>query len=346
MARSLADQVGHGSNDFTLLRTVAALAVIVSHAFALANGVADDEPFNASGWTPGACAVIVFFAMSGFLIAGSFERRPEFVTFAVARARRIFPAYLMALIVVLVLGAAVTTLHVGDYLAHPATWDFAVRHALFDTSRKALPGVFADNPHPWTVNGSLWSLPLEVRCYILLYGLGRLGLLGRAQGGSFFVVGIGCSALMRVAGVGGTLPHVLPSFINGAALYVYRAQVPASGALLGASFCLLWASADLPLHGELARVIIAYWAIVIATGSSASGRLVARGGDYSYGLYLYGWPTTQAVVWAIPGIGVGPLLAVVLPCAGALAMVSWHLVERPALAPRRGKPQVIQAASA
>lgn len=347
MVRSLADHDGYGSNDFQLLRTIAALAVIVSHAFALASGVADDEPFNKSGWTPGACAVIVFFAMSGFLIAGSVERRPGFGAFAAARARRIFPAYLIALVlVVAVLGGAATTLRLPDYYAHPATWDFVLRHAVFETSLKGLPGVFASNPHPWTVNGSLWSLPLEVLCYFLLYGAARLRLLGRAHGAWFLAAGIGCSAVMRVEGVGGTLPHVLPSFVTGAALYVYRAQVPASGPLLGALLCLSWAGAGLPLHDEMARMVIAYGAIVVATGSSAPGRLVARGGDYSYGLYLYGWPATQAVVWAIPGISVGPLLAAVLPCAGALAVASWHWIERPALAPRRREAHALRTASA
>lgn len=335
MPRSLADQIWPSANDFQMLRTIAALAVIVSHAFALARGIADDEPFNRSGWTPGACAVIVFFAMSGYLIAGSFERRPDFVVFASARAKRIIPAYLVALgVVVLGLGAATTSLSLLDYFSDPSTWDFIVRHTVFDTSLKTLPGVFAGNPHPWTVNGSLWSLPLEVLCYAVLYGAGRLGLLHPPRCGWFFLVAMGLSAWMRVAGVGGTLPHVLPSFLTGIFLYVYRAHIPASGAWFVALLCLLWATADLPLHHEFARLVIAYGAILFATGSSAPGRLIARGGDYSYGLYLYGWPVTQTVIWAVPGVGVTALIVTAVVVAGLLAVLSWHWVEKPALAGR------------
>ena len=58
-------------------------------------------------------------------------------------------------------------------------------------------------------------------------------------------------------------------------------------------------------------------------------------GDVSYGMYIYGWPVTQALVAAIPGID--PLTLGVLSVLATfpLAWMSWVCVERPGLATRR-----------
>ncbi len=336
VTRTLAARDGQSANDFQLLRTIAAVTVIVSRAFPLATGMADAEPFNRSGWTPGACAVTVFFAMSGFLIAGSFERQPDFTRFALARARRLFPAYFAALLfVVLVVGAGATTLEAAAYFAHPDTWRFVTSNAVFDSSIKALPGVFVDNPHQWTVNGSLWSLRIEVLCYALLYIAGRLGLLHRTRIGWFVAGAIGVTVWVRVQAPGGPLPHVVPSFLTGMLLYAFRQRVPASAPLFVLLVAASWMTHGLPVHPELARATIAYGALSFATGSTWAGRRVAGGGDYSYGLYLYGWPVTQMIVWAWPGIGVAALLALALPTTASLAFASWHWIERPALRGRR-----------
>lgn len=332
MGRTLAGPIGHRADGFDLLRTAAAMAVIISHAFPLATGMSDAEPFNRSGWTPGACAVIVFFALSGFLIAGSFERHPDFIHFASSRARRILPAHLIALLVVTVgFGAAATTLDLSGYWAHPATWQFLARNALLDTSAKMLPGVFANNPHAGTVNGSLWSLPKEVLCYALLYSAGRAGLLRPERCAWFVLSAFAALVLVRMNGADLTLPHVMPSFLAGVAFYVYRRNVPASLALFTALLGLAWLGRDLPLHSELVRVVIAYGALTVATRSSRLGKWIATKGDHSYGLYLYGWPVTQMVAWIMPGIGVGALLALVMPITALFAMASWRWIEQPML---------------
>lgn len=338
MTRTLAGPVGQPANDFQLLRTIAAAAVIVSHTFSLATGVADAEPFNRSGWTPGACAVTVFFGMSGFLIAGSFERHPGFTRFALARARRLFPAYFAALLfVVLGVGATATTLPLVQYLTHPATWRFLASNAVFDPSIQELPGVFDGNPLRWTVNGSLWSLRLEVLCYALLYVAGRSGLLHKARIAWFVAGALGATAILRAHGLGGPLPHVVPSFLTGMLLYGFREHVPASASLFVAFVAATWMTQGLPLNAELARAAIVYGAVSLATGSTRLGRRVASGGDYSYGLYLYGWPVTQMIVWALPGMSVTALLASTLPITAAVAVASWHWIERPVLRGRTTK---------
>ena len=58
----------------------------------------------------------------------------------------------------------------------------------------------------------------------------------------------------------------------------------------------------------------------------------ARFGDLSYGLYIYGWPVEAAAIWLLGGRAAWwQVFLPALPAAAALAFLSWHLVERPAL---------------
>jgi len=59
-------------------------------------------------------------------------------------------------------------------------------------------------------------------------------------------------------------------------------------------------------------------------------------GDYSYGIYLYGFPVQQMLVDVFPTLKVWWAL---FPAAAltvtVLAMMSWHFIERPALSLKR-----------
>jgi hypothetical protein len=70
-----------------------------------------------------------------------------------------------------------------------------------------------------------------------------------------------------------------------------------------------------------------------------------KGLDYSYGIYIYAWPVQQWVIQMTLPHGASLLSALLLSLLGttALAGLSWHLIERPAL---RLKPRRHARASA
>jgi peptidoglycan/LPS O-acetylase OafA/YrhL len=75
----------------------------------------------------------------------------------------------------------------------------------------------------------------------------------------------------------------------------------------------------------------------------------ARFGDLSYGLYIYGWPVEDAVMWFSGGHAAWwQVFLIALPAASAMAFLSWHLVERPMLrfkpGSRRGAARYAPAA--
>jgi peptidoglycan/LPS O-acetylase OafA/YrhL len=332
------DQVAQGrDNNFNLIRFVAAFAVLVSHAFPIALGEGAAEPLEALfGRSLGSVAVFVFFAVSGFLIAASFARARSPGAFWQARALRILPCLVVStLLVGLVMGPLVTTLPPAAYLADPATWTFLLRNILMALPQYTLPGVFESNPYP-TVLGSIWTLIHEVGCYAMLFAVGILGLLRPRLFGLVLMAYAAVWAVTLGAGIPlhGKLEQfrllALP-FLAGMALHVWRDRIPMSGLLALGLIALAAALRATPLYTLAFTLALAYATFWCAFVPRGLVRAYNRVGDYSYGLYLYAFPVQGLAVWLWGPLT--PLGNVVLafPLTLALAILSWHWVEAPAL---------------
>lgn len=222
--------LGRG-NNFDALCFLAAVAVLVSHAFPMAYGPAVPQPlatFSRGQTELGSIAVLVFFIISGYLIVRSFDRDPAPARFLKARALRIFPGLFAALVFTVgVLGATVTTLPLARYFAHPDTAQYMFGGLSLVGLQFDPPGVFRDNPIRGVVNGSLWTLEYEFEMYLVVLALGVCRLLDRR----------GVLALWLVALVlswrwvsGGHVAFGAP-LLGGAVLYLWRDRVPLDGHL-------------------------------------------------------------------------------------------------------------------
>lgn len=155
-------------NNFDLIRLFAATVVITEHSFVLASGKATNAASAA-----GTFGVAIFFSLSGYLIAKSWLRDPSPIRFLTKRFLRIMPALVATtLLAAFLLGPVVTTLRFGEYLKHPATWNYVINNARMFPITHKLPGVFISNPFPASVNISLWTLPIEALAYSAALVLG------------------------------------------------------------------------------------------------------------------------------------------------------------------------------
>src|SRR5205085_12184353 len=103
-------------------------------------------------------AVAVFFAISGFLVVGSWTRDPHLLRFAGRRVKRIWPGLIVAvLFTAYVVGPVFTHLSLRNYLGSGGTRDWVVAKVLMQAGN-VLPGLFTSNPMH-IANGSLWTLP-------------------------------------------------------------------------------------------------------------------------------------------------------------------------------------------
>ena len=322
---------------------LAAAMVVFSHAYALTRRTGD-EPLVAltqARIDAGTVGVIVFFGVSGFLIAQSLERTPSLVRYAVARALRIVPGlYLAKLFCVVAVGWAVTVLPTASYWSDPSTWRFLLGMPFFGMPDR-LPGVFETMPFPLAVNGSLWTIPVEVWCYgaaaiIAVAGLSRRAWLYTA----LFAAAIGAYAvfpkatreLMPFAGYG-TIPGLLASFFLGAWLWICRRLIPVSLPCASAVALLVVACERLPAIGpSFYYAGIPYLALVAAYHPRLLWRRYLAAGDYSYGTYVLAFPVQQFLIWRLGPLPPPALFALTLVATLPLAMFSWHAVEAPALA--------------
>ena len=314
-------------NNFDAIRLVAALTVIVGHAWPL-TGM--PHPPRVAGIAIYDLAVLVFFSVSGYLITLSWQRTPVVRRFLAARVLRIFPALVvLVLLTTLVVGPLVTTLSAGDYFASPATWGYLVNSTL--VAVYDLPGVFTDNPLP-PVNGSLWSLGPEFLCYLAVLGVGLIAL--RARLAAFIV------ATVAVAAAWFVVDEPLRTIVGATAFFgvsaiiatIARGRTLPWWPALSVPVWLVFGAAVPDLGIPLAWLVVPYAVIAVGMRATPVIRSAGRFGDFSYGLYLWGFLVQQVVVSAL---GVLPLwldLLVVVPVTGILAFASWHLVEKRALA--------------
>jgi len=347
MAMQLSAYAIGRDNNFNLIRFLAAFTVLYSHSFALALGPGDHEPWFARiGYTPASVAVDVFFVTSGFLVTASLFRRGS-ADWVRARALRILPALMvMSALLVFVLGPLFTTHVLVAYFGDTDTWKFLAKNAttLFGVKLR-LPGVFADNPMARMVNGSLWTMPFELRCYITL-ALAWWGVKFAASDAQrlFTRMVVIATAGLLVAlwwshDAGLRQWHgfrLFFMFFCGTAFWLLRDHVPMRGWIAAALFGVACLGAWQPaLFFWIYPPAIAYLVLWCAYVPGGALRAYNRVGDYSYGVYIYAYPVQQAVIAASPGIGVVATFfsatAITLP----LAIASWHLVEKPMLA-RKG----------
>lgn len=337
---TIADRDQGRDNNFNLLRMLAASAVLVSHAWPLALGTGTVEPLQlTTGYKLGSSAVTVFFAVSGFFITKSFDRRTSFPDFLIARIARIYPALTVVLMLTLgVLGPIATTLAVRDYLIAWKTWTYVPHNLLLYNLQWALPGVFAGNPGGAAINGSLWTLFREVQCYAAVVIGGLLGLARRTTLPLILGGCVAATVLVPQSEHGdtfGLMSLLFLPFALGAAAYVYRAVVPLSGWLVAAlSIAAAAVGIDSLLYPLLHAVALSYASLWFGFASVPGARGYNRLGDYSYGMYIYAFPVQQSLIALVPSLGPPGLIAASLPVTLLFAIVSWTLIESPALSHR------------
>ena len=157
-------------NNFDALRLLAAVSVIFSHSFLIAEGTQKHEwliRLTGNQSILGLTGVFVFFAISGFLVTQSFEETGDPLRFLAKRALRIFPGlFVAALLSAFVLAPFVTTLEPGAYFSRPEPYRYVIGNTLLDPTVHELPGVmFVNNPVGLEINGSMWTLRLEFMMY-------------------------------------------------------------------------------------------------------------------------------------------------------------------------------------
>lgn len=339
----ISDCLKDRNNNFTLMRFLAAFAVLYGHSYALSLGVKGIEDpishilINIWGESLPSLAVDLFFVTSGFLVCASYIQRESLIAFIEARVLRIFPALVIAvLFCVCIVGAFTTTDSLSNYFLSPSTWSFLKHNTFLITGIQFdLPNVFLNNPYPVSVNGSLWTLPIEVWMYFWVAVLGSLSLLKDEKVFNLLFI-ILC--LMYAQSENNFFIEHDPRnaqlallFMLGVFFHVNRSKFPFGWGVLGILAILVYFTEGYQFSLYIKSICFAYLVLILALHPKLRLPSIDRWGDISYGLYIYAFPVQQTIAYLIPKVQPTSMFILSTVITVILALLSWHLVEKPAL---------------
>jgi peptidoglycan/LPS O-acetylase OafA/YrhL len=341
------------SNALNAWRLTLATGVILWHSWPLTGRHLSYEPVHQllrDGWVDG------FFTISGFLITWSWFRRPRIRDYFLARGLRILPGLWACLIVTAFVIAPIAVVIQGGsavkLLLSPAPFEYVLGNSGVQILKHDIAGTPSGIPWFGEWNGSLWTLFWELLCYILIAGLGVVGLLHRRWLiPALFALGLYWSATLPPYNgfieaapdqgqhidsatvqlvIEGMAVRFAVMFLAGALLYQFRNEIPARWSLVVASLVIVLAASLLPNYRVIAAVPLAY--AIIVSGALIHNKCLTLKTDMSYGVYIYAFPIQQLLV--ICGLAfLNPILFAVVAAIATLplAVLSWFLVEKRAI---------------
>ncbi len=351
-----------GDNNVSTMRLVLALMVLWSHSFAFYFDDEKREPLAVlmrGLYNAGNVGVACFLIMSGALVLRSWETSRSFRSFAVKRAKRLYPAYLVAVfcgafvVAPIYAGIDPLTLLRREF----ARWLVA---NIFFRGYAPVDNVFVQSPIG-LINGSLWSIGYEVICYIGL--VVAAVLLGRrlvAGCWAAMIVLTGAKVFADLSGwnpgfgiVGAVLgwPYLWFSvagwFVTGMLFYLYRDAIPRHRGLLATiaavALAMIWAPADQLAARVLMDVfytpMLAYGLFYLCSKPRLAVEKTARTHDLSYGMYLYAFPIQQIILVEFGhGLGFAAYVALSVLCTLLVALTSWTWIEKRFVTARPVRP--------
>jgi peptidoglycan/LPS O-acetylase OafA/YrhL len=344
-------------NNFDCIRFFLAVAVIYSHCFVISYAkIFDTEPisiFTHNQVDLGGVAVSCFFIISGFLIVKSFENSSAISEYIVKRLLRILPGFYVAfLISVLVFGGlgTVTQAHKfgqwRSYFHSIGIKKTVTQFFTLEAPRSAK--TFSKNPLPNMINEAFWTIQYEFFCYLLVPLLGLVNILKRKwMAVVFFLI----AYILLVLQITGLIPQNLG--YSGNAEFLYPSEMPRLFSFFFAGTCFYFFRARIKVNRFLVLLAVAsvlfgawwvrafnmlfpisgtYLLFVFAYSPRIQFHDFAKKGDFSYGLYLYGWPIQQLVMYFFAKhIDANRLFFIAFPLVFIVAYLSWHFVEVPFL---------------
>lgn len=326
-------------NNFNIIRFVAAVMVVYGHMYHLIGSY----PKPILGTAVSSIGVKIFFLISGYLILQSYLRDSNLVRYGIKRFFRIIPGLAgVVLFSIFIVGPLFTSLPLRDYFMDPSLKTYARNILLFINYN--LPGVFAENIYPNAVNGSLWSLPVEVFMYLMVpivfFVFSKFNKKKTIIFCAIFceIVNIARQIFypeLRVVIYGSNVIDALaliPYFFVGM-MFNFAEIKKYLNLQLATGIMIIGMMLDVnAIKGELILFfVLPYFIFSFVFVENPVFKKCFAKNDYSYGMYLYGFVVQQMLVNKLAYLGFSLNVFMVISTIATLvfAMLSWHLIEKP-----------------
>ena len=343
-------------NNFDLIRFLLATSVIVCHCYATYYGweqFVKHEPFmkwSGGKISIGSAAVNFFFVISGFLILRSFERSSDFRDYLKKRILRIYPGFIVVFMMSFLVFGPLGHINHGTINSYrdfihfiPLKREFANMLSL----QSPIESRYFTHLPQTGLNNSLWTIQYEFICYLFVPILVWMGFIKHK---AWLLIALMISyilfSLQSIGYIfpfnnnlsGGVIgnPYYYPRFFTyflfGSSVYLFRDNIPRSLFIAIPAFVLFLFAFKLRLIDIIWPITGTYLLFYFAYHRIALFPNFAKYGDFSYGIYLYGWPLQQLILLFFGKyLNVYTFFLVVFPIILIFAIVSWIFVEGPAL---------------
>jgi peptidoglycan/LPS O-acetylase OafA/YrhL len=333
-------------NNFDFLRLVFATFVLITHSYSLAGVPENDILWQLTDGQAGLSYMGLsgFFVISGYLITKSMIRNRDLVDYFFRRFLRLFPGLLCVLAITVVIGYFVSGKPLGAYLSHFTVRDYLIFNSILFT-QYGIDGVFTTLPVKM-VNGSLWSIPYEFLCYIILSSLfvfrkNQKAMRALLVGG--FVIGLSVlfflyEEVKQVPALpffGYRLEILLPYlmfFIGGGvwALFTTPKDKVKVALVITSTVALTLSLSFQGVFPYLKFLLLPLLLIPFGELKFRAISWVRNYGDFSYGIYLWGFLVQQLLMHFLQPDYLS-LMVLSIPLTYVAGALSWHLVEKRAL---------------
>ena len=327
------------SSNVNLCRFLCAALVILCHAYPLTYNTTDAMArFTNGQCSLGGLAVAILFFFSGLYVTKSMTRRSGVGEYIKARCIRIFPPLiLVVLLCILIVGPICTNLSVGSYFANTSTYMYLLNGITIPVHN--LPGVFTSSIYASTVNGSLWTMSIELACYIALLICYKIYCKSGKKKACLVVLAVvivaGCFGLCilaeKIPALGIFSAAVVPilAFFIGTAYYIGRNIVTLDWRLGLAGIIILIVAARFPFYNLVLLLVMPYVVLSLTLGTKQilqKRKLL----ELSYEMYLLGWPIQQILICNLH-IGTSPWtnFLIALPVDILISWLVFQIAEKP-----------------
>ncbi|WP_407695498.1 acyltransferase family protein [Siculibacillus lacustris] len=346
------------NNNFGALRLIFASLVLYSHTPQMIHGSRKYEIlyYIFGNLTLAEIAVDAFFIISGYLITQSFENSSSVWSYSKKRVLRIFPGYLVVFWICVLIVAPLAGAGLSGFNVSTALTGLLANIRLMPPNGFA---VFPGLPFP-SLNGSLWTIAYEFRCYIIVLIAGSSGLLSERYKIVFplvaaFLLSINALEIIPKIEFPGSSIIGYPRddvrffglFVCGMTFYLYRARIYYRHWTASLSAACLLVGMTNRITAEASFAIFGgymiFWAAFRVKALLPS--VFTASFDISYGVYLYAWPVQSIIIYYVSRDSfVVSLISSAI--VAVIAFASWFVIERPALDFARRQTQSRRAQSA
>lgn len=339
---SLGQFLEKGNNNLDLIRIACAFFVIYSHSFPISPfGDSNDILYKITlqGYISfGGVAVKTFFLISGMLVTNSLLSNGKPLTYVSSRFFRVYPAFVTTiLITALIIAPVISNLPLRNYYSSTETWRYILNNLRMNI-HYTLPGVFTENKLN-AVNGSIWTIPFEIKAYFYLLLIYLFSLLTGSYRKHFIAMislAIIIEPLTPFKGVmiaksaDPSVYLLYPFFAAGCLLSILKNKINNYGLLFLSILSLI---AYLASHAEIYKLASFYAfssLLLVFLASTAMIQKLKIKNDISYGVYLWAFPVQQIIAsTSISSPYMNVFIAILI--SSAAGYISFIYIEKPCM---------------